>query len=98
VLVVGTDIPSLSRQILREAASLLYAHDVVLGPAEDGGFYLLGVRAEPPASMLLGTQWSTDIVLEYTKEKARSCGLAVEFDDSLPTLLDLDVLQVCLRC
>jgi glycosyltransferase A (GT-A) superfamily protein (DUF2064 family) len=62
------------------------------------GFYLLGVRAEPPAPMLLGTQWSTDTVLECTRHKAASCGLVIELDDSLPTLLDLDTLQVCPRC
>lgn len=44
-LIVGCDIPGLTPAILRDAATLLLQHDLVLGPARDGGFYLVGVKS-----------------------------------------------------
>ncbi len=45
VLLIGADLPLLTREHLEQAAQALREHDAVLGPAEDGGYYLIGVRA-----------------------------------------------------
>ncbi len=86
-LLVGSDVPGLCRGIVEEAFRLLESRDVVLGPARDGGYYLVGVKAPQP---FLFTQvpWGGRTVLEKTLEKARERGLSVGL---LEVLADLDV-------
>jgi uncharacterized protein len=87
VLVVGADVPHVDLAVLGEARDALRAGgDVVLGPALDGGYYLIGVRAPQPA--LFGTiAWGTSTVLAATRERAAAAGLRVHL---LPETFDVD--------
>jgi len=75
VLVIGADVPHVPADALAEARALLLGTaDVVLGPAEDGGYYLVGVRA--PAPMLFtNVPWGTSAVLRETLARATAAGL-----------------------
>ena len=85
-LIIGTDCPGLTPQLLTEAYALLATHDVVIGPAEDGGYYLLGMR-ELYVDLFANKSWSTDSVLAHTLADADRLGLQVA---ELPTLRDVD--------
>ncbi len=65
VFVAGSDVPELDREVWSEAFSALDTHDAVVGPALDGGYYLLGLRREMP-ELFAGIDWSTDQVLAQT--------------------------------
>ena len=73
---------------LAEAARALVAGtaDVVLGPAEDGGYYLIGL-ARPAPALFQDIAWSTGAVLEATRARARALGLR---EHLLPTWYDVD--------
>lgn len=76
VCVVGTDIPDIQESTLHDAFAALETHDLVLGPATDGGYYLVGLtRARP--ELFRDIPWSTDRVLELTLERAHAAGLRV---------------------
>lgn len=89
VAAVGSDHPDLPLSRLHEAFVRLVAGvDVVLGPAEDGGYYLIalsqqGLRGE----MFSGIPWSTEGVLEATLDRCRRLGLSVSL---LPRAADVD--------
>jgi uncharacterized protein len=85
-IVVGTDCPSLSASCLDLARAALSVHDAVIGPSEDGGYYLLGVR-HCPAGLLAGVAWSTDHACSQTVDRLRGGGLSVGV---LPTAFDVD--------
>ena len=85
-VIVGSDLPDLTAALLRRAFDALDEHPAVLGPARDGGYYLLGMRAMIPG-VFDGVPWSTDAVLALTLERMR--GAAIE-PALLPTLADVD--------
>lgn len=62
VVLMGTDIYALDGEIIKEAFSALDDHDVVIGPAQDGGYYLIGMKKASPSIFKL-TAWSTNTVL-----------------------------------
>jgi glycosyltransferase A (GT-A) superfamily protein (DUF2064 family) len=100
VMVVGTDIPDLSPAVIDAAAAALAHHDVVLGPARDGGFYLLGLKTEAlltpevqSGQVFEAVQWSTDSVLQRTVAGVQRLGLNLAPIDTLPVLQDVDTLQ-----
>jgi rSAM/selenodomain-associated transferase 1 len=68
VAVIGTDTPWMGEERVRRAFAELKANDVVIGPAEDGGYYLLGTR-KMVAEIFRGIPWSTERVLELTLKK-----------------------------
>jgi rSAM/selenodomain-associated transferase 1 len=74
--VLNSDSPTLPTALLVEAARLLLDRPdrLVLGPAEDGGYYLLGMTA-PHAHLFEDIAWSTDTVAEATRVRARTLGL-----------------------
>jgi uncharacterized protein len=76
VAAVGSDHPTLSRRRVEEAFTRLDGGaDVVLGPAADGGYYLVGVRAEAlDRRLFAGVPWSTGEVLAATLERCRRLG------------------------
>jgi rSAM/selenodomain-associated transferase 1 len=74
VLIVGTDVPSLPLEQYKQALALLDSYDLVLGPALDGGYYLIALNRSVP-DLFTGIPWSTDQVLKLTQEKARALGL-----------------------
>lgn len=86
VVVIGSDCPDLTVHDVRDARSALAGHDVVLGPAADGGYWLIGLRSPQPA-LFEGIAWSTDQVLGQTLGRAQSSGLSVSL---LRLLRDVD--------
>ena len=86
VLAVGTDVPGVSSNILRQAITALEGHDIVLGPAEDGGYYLIGMKRFKP-ELFAGIDWGTGRVAKQTRAVIQSLGLSVM---ELPMLNDID--------
>ncbi|HEY1584099.1 MAG TPA: TIGR04282 family arsenosugar biosynthesis glycosyltransferase [Polyangia bacterium] len=68
VVVVGSDAPTLPRARLHEALDALMACDVVVGPSDDGGYYLIGARVAVP-ELFADVRWSTPAVLATTLER-----------------------------
>lgn len=89
VLLIGTDCPALTRIDLLAAFAALEAHDVVLQPAEDGGYVLIGLRAPQPG-LFDGIAWGGPTVLEGTRQRSAQLGLR---EATLPALPDLDTPQ-----
>ena len=87
VVVVATDVPDLTAVVLRQALAGLREHDVVLGPAADGGYYLIGMKRARP-ELFLGIDWGTGRVCAQTRDAIRRQGLSVL---ELPTLGDVDL-------
>lgn len=89
VAALGSDHPALPLAIVHRAFETVEAGaDVVLGPAEDGGYYLVALRAGAVARRLFeDIAWSTERVLPATLERCRELGLAVEL---LPEASDVD--------
>jgi len=85
-IIIGSDCPDISANIINDAFDALNMHDVVIGPAEDGGYYLLGLK-ETIALLFTDKQWSTATVLKNTLADVERLGLSVGL---LPTLSDLD--------
>lgn len=82
IIVIGSDMYTLAQDDLEEAFSTLEAHDYVVGPAEDGGYYLLGMKSLNQA-LFLQKEWGTDSVLADTLQdlKAESVALLDEKND-----------------
>jgi hypothetical protein len=89
VAIVGTDAPGVSRATVREALSALDTADVVIGPADDGGYYLIALR-EPRPELFAGIEWSTPGVRGQTLVRAAAAGLSVL---ELGHLRDVDTLD-----
>jgi hypothetical protein len=89
VIIVGTDCPTMAHDDLQAARDALEAgDDVVLGPAEDGGYWLIGLsRCDP--TLFSGIAWSTPTVLDATRERLHALGwrwseLAMRWDVDRP--------------
>ncbi len=89
VVVVGTDTPDVDGTVVLEAFRRLEGSDLVLGPSEDGGYYLLGLKAPAP-DLFAGIPWSTGAVLEETRARAHALGLS---GSTLPILTDVDTFD-----
>lgn len=89
VFIVGTDVPSLPLDHYKQALALLDTHDVVLGPALDGGYYLIGLT-QPRPELFTDIAWSTDRVLAATQEKTAGLGLKTAL---LPPWRDVDTIE-----
>lgn len=74
VVIVGSDLPELSADLLRRAFAMLDAHPAVIGPARDGGYYLLALTRLVDG-IFEGIAWSTPEVLEATLERFRAAGV-----------------------
>ncbi|HHI81795.1 MAG TPA: glycosyltransferase [Rhizobiales bacterium] len=78
VVIIGTDIPGISRRDIARAFFLLGENDVVFGPASDGGYWLVGARRSPKVPDLFGNvRWSGEHALADTLRNAD--GLKVGF-------------------
>jgi rSAM/selenodomain-associated transferase 1 len=86
--VLNADSPTLPTELLLRLAGLLAADGdrAVLGPAEDGGYYVLGMKARHPM-LFADIAWSTGQVAEQTRARARRIGLAMS---ELPPWYDID--------
>ncbi|HEX6481856.1 MAG TPA: TIGR04282 family arsenosugar biosynthesis glycosyltransferase, partial [Ktedonobacteraceae bacterium] len=92
IIVIGSDSPHIGGDIVATAYRALDEADVVLGPADDGGYYLIAMRG--PYDVFRNIPMSTSRVLQMTIELARSQGLKVS---TLETLFDVDELPDLLR-
>jgi rSAM/selenodomain-associated transferase 1 len=86
VVAIGTDCPDLAPAVLDDALARLDRADVVLGPAADGGYYLLGLK-RPAPDLFRHIPWSSAHTLQATLLAAATAGLTV---DLLPQLADVD--------
>ena len=78
VIVIGVDSPHLDLEWLREAADALAGGaDGVLGPADDGGYYLIGLR-QPSSRIFRDVAWGSSGVLDATLANARDAGMRVQ--------------------
>ncbi|WP_103665016.1 TIGR04282 family arsenosugar biosynthesis glycosyltransferase [Gracilimonas amylolytica] len=86
VVIIGSDCPDLNATHLKKAFQALDTHDVVIGPAEDGGYYLLGMTHFIP-TLFEGITWSEATVFDQTIHKLRSRAKTWHV---LPVLNDID--------
>ena len=86
VVAIGCDCPPLEPRIVESAFEELRRRDVVIGPARDGGYYLIGLRGAHP-ELFQDIAWGTDAVYAQTLAQAARHGLAV---GTLPVLDDVD--------
>ena len=87
-VLVGTDIPQLTPAVLGAAFGGLEQHSAVLGPASDGGYYLIGFRKEHFSDTVFhGIAWSSPTVLQQTTAAMDCSGIAYQL---LDTLIDID--------
>ncbi|WP_372920644.1 TIGR04282 family arsenosugar biosynthesis glycosyltransferase [Salegentibacter sp.] len=87
VIIIGTDLPDLAKEDLDDAFLRLHKHDVVIGPAKDGGYYLLGMKSLN-SKVFKNKVWSTSSVLKNTLEDFKNNTVKL-----LKTLNDIDVLS-----
>ena len=85
-LLIGTDCPGVTAELLDEATAALAERDLVLGPSRDGGYWLIGMAR--PLPVFHGVEWSTASVLSRTLQRARRHGLRVHL---LAELSDVDL-------
>ena len=86
VVIVGSDLPALDAALVLRAFALLEASPAVLGPARDGGYYLMGLR-QRVGGLFSGIPWSTSDVLRLTLDRLRDAGIEPAL---LEPLSDLD--------
>jgi hypothetical protein len=92
VILTGSDVPGLGAPAIQDAfqrlagAAQRSGRRGVIGPAADGGYYLIGLT-QPCPSLFREVRWSTDRVLMETRKLARACGITLEM---LPELSDID--------
>jgi rSAM/selenodomain-associated transferase 1 len=95
-IVIGTDCPAQSSADLERAGALLADYDVVLQPALDGGYVLIGM-AQPRPEIFAAMPWGSDAVLAMTRERIRSLGLRHTELRALPDLDRPDDIAVALE-
>ncbi|MFC1712875.1 TIGR04282 family arsenosugar biosynthesis glycosyltransferase [Candidatus Poribacteria bacterium] len=89
-VIIGSDSPDLSEDLIHEAFSSLEDHDAVIGPSVDGGYYLIGFRNDAFLPEVFdGIEWSTDTVFKETLEILKKAGLNAY---ELPEWQDIDTL------
>lgn len=99
ICIIGSDCYEINSDIIHQAFSQLRNYDFVLGPAHDGGYYLLGLNVLLE-DIFLNKQWSTSNVLKSTlediKRESLSCFLLRELID-VDTKFDLELLNIDLK-
>ena len=88
-VLICSDCPELTSVNINQAFELLDTNDVVLGPALDGGYYLIGMKKNHPA-IWLEIDWSTDRVYQQTIDKINKFNLSYSV---LPVLQDIDTQE-----
>jgi len=91
VVLIGSDIPDLPAPLLSEAVAALITHDAVIGPARDGGYYLIGFRHDTFfPGVFSGISWSTGTVFRSTMQAFGKAGQRVH---ELPLWRDVDTVE-----
>jgi hypothetical protein len=88
-VLIASDVPDISLTVINEALSALESHDIVLGPAHDGGYYLIGMKKLTKA-LFTGINWGSEEVLQQTLIRAAKSNLSLYL---LPTLIDIDSIE-----
>jgi rSAM/selenodomain-associated transferase 1 len=86
VVIIGSDCPTMAVQDIEDAWTALETNHLVLGPATDGGYWLMGLHQAEPI-LFEGISWSTESVFQETLSRAKAGGLHVKL---LRTLSDID--------
>ena len=89
MVLIGADAPNLPIDYLHQSFELLRDADLVLGPASDGGYYLLGARRLHPV-LFQKMPWGTDKVFSITRQRVKSSGIS---HAELPRWYDVDTPQ-----
>ena len=89
VVIIGSDCPEVNEQDVQSAWAALENHDLVLGPAEDGGYWLIGLHAQRPA-LFENISWSSSAVFEQTIARANAANLSIHL---LRKLNDIDTID-----
>lgn len=92
VVLTGSDIPRLDSRLVCAAFDALSQSPAVIGPARDGGYYLIGMRA-PGFALFDGIEWSTERVLAQTKALAQSQGLKMAYLCELDDMDDEEAFE-----
>ena len=87
VIIIGSDLPDLTSEHINEAFEKLNSNDVVMGPAEDGGYYLLGIK-KLHANIFQHKDWGTSTVRKHTLNDLQNESVFL-----LETLNDVDVFD-----
>lgn len=87
VVIIGSDSPGLPLNYLQEAFAALNHHDLVLGPTEDGGYYLIGLKNQTRRELFEKISWSTHQVFSQTLTLAQQFKLSIHI---LPEYFDVD--------
>lgn len=98
-IIIGSDCAEITSEIINEAYTQLEQKDVVLGPAKDGGYYLIGLK-KPFIAIFCGINWSTDTVYEATVQKIKDNKLnlgELEILSDVDNLGDLQTAPLFLR-
>lgn len=93
IVLMDSDSPNLPSRIITEVFQILLKSDVILGPCEDGGYYLIGLKAKTP-EIFQDIPWSTPEVSKVTLEKARSSGKEITL---LEKWYDVDTIEDLMR-
>jgi uncharacterized protein len=88
-VITGSDIPELNSKIIMKAFEMLDHADIVIGPARDGGYYLIGMKTTMP-ELFVNIQWSTGDVFAETIRTLKHLGKSYSV---LPVLSDLDTIE-----
>ncbi len=89
IVLIGSDLPDISEDSIKKAFDLLKTSDTVFGPAEDGGYYLVGMK-QLHKNLFNNIPWSTSRVLEETMKVLESQSISVGL---LETLNDIDTFE-----
>jgi rSAM/selenodomain-associated transferase 1 len=89
VVLIGSDIPNLSRAIVQEALEKLEKYQCVIGPSEDGGYYLIALK-QNSTKLFNNISWSTPYVLQQTLQAAEREKISVL---QLSKLYDIDTIK-----
>ncbi len=91
-ILVGSDIPDITTDLLQQAFTTLLSKDVVIGPSQDGGYYLIGIGADKASQLLPllfnNLQWSTNKLLATTITRLKKSDHTIA---NLITLRDIDL-------
>ncbi|RUM43065.1 MAG: hypothetical protein DSY80_06205 [Desulfocapsa sp.] len=98
-LLIGADCPDITPDLLEKGFSALKNNDIVLGPAYDGGYYLIGLKQSLPTTQLKGLfkdiPWGSNTVLSKTLERAENLQLQLHLLEKLHDIDTPDDLQYC---
>jgi rSAM/selenodomain-associated transferase 1 len=100
IIIIGSDMYDLNENDVMEAFNILDRHDYVVGPAIDGGYYLLGMKVFNPA-LFKNKSWGTDTVLEATLDdlKGKNYGLLTPKNDIdyFEDIKDIEIFRTFLK-